>query len=91
MDQSDSDGVCSVCSEEVKGGFKVEAGDAPGVDFMIEIVRTPDNDHIVCDACNDVVHFKCLNHPHTGYCDRCFDKYGLEDVNDAFPLSGLAQ
>jgi hypothetical protein len=42
-------------------------------------VPTPDRDLNVCDACNDMVHFKCSAHPATGYCDRCFEKYDLED------------
>ncbi len=56
-----------------------------GRGFAIAIVATPDRDFIVCDACNVVVHFKCSRHPKTGYCDRCFDKYDLEDPDDLWP------
>jgi hypothetical protein len=82
MQDQESGDVCSVCKKSVKGGFGVIEEDA-GDGFTIEISATPDRDFNVCDACNDVVHFACSRHPETGYCDRCFEKYNLEDPETA--------
>jgi hypothetical protein len=78
MQDQESGDLCSVCSKPVTGGFDVIEG-KQGDGFTVAIVPTPDRDFNVCDACNDMVHFKCSAHPATGYCDRCFEKYDLED------------
>jgi hypothetical protein len=86
MKDQESGDLCSVCSKPVKGGFDVTEG-TRGEEFTIEIVGTPDRDFNVCDACNDIVHFKCSKHPETGYCDRCFEKYDLEEPKSPYGLS----
>ncbi len=86
--QHPSDEVCSVCSKPVQGGFTVqesESNDSEG--FTIEIEGTPDRDFNDCDGCNTRVHFRCSKHPKTGYCDRCFEKFGLEEYEDPWPWS----
>jgi len=83
-----SNEVCSVCREPVAGGFTVQGSEASdGRQFTIEIAGTPDRDFNDCDACNTRVHYRCSKHPKTGYCDRCFEKYGLEDYFDPWPWS----
>jgi hypothetical protein len=80
MQDQESGEVCSVCKEPVKGGFNVLDTEAvDGEKMIIAIVDTPDRDFNDCDACNTRVHFRCSQHPASGYCDRCFDKYGLEE------------
>jgi hypothetical protein len=87
MQDQESGDVCSVCKKPVKGGFDVVEGEGDE-GFTIAIVATPDRDFNVCDACNVVVHFKCSQHPETGYCDGCFARYNPEDTGSA---SGRAQ
>jgi hypothetical protein len=80
--------VCSVCGKPVAGGFTVQESELKdGEQIIIEIADTPDRDFNDCDACNTRVHFRCSKHPKTGYCDRCFEKYGLEDYTDPWPWS----
>jgi hypothetical protein len=64
----------------VVGGFTIRDSEPEdGGPFIIAIASTADRDFNVCDACNDVVHFGCSKHPKSGYCDRCFEKYDLQD------------
>ena len=73
----------------VKGGFNVlgmEAGDGEGA--TIAVVGTRDRDFNDCDACNARVHFRCSRHPASGYCDRCFEKYDLEDPSEHWVFQG---
>ena len=75
--QDPSSDVCSICSEPVVGGYTVlDSEPADGGRFLIEIVGTPDRNFNDCDVCNTRVHFRCSRHPETGYCDRCFLRYG---------------
>ena len=83
MQDQESGDVCSGCKKPVKGGFDVVEGEGDE-GFTIAIVATPDRDFNVCDGCNEVVHFACSHHPATGYCDRCFEKYDLEDTGTVF-------
>ena len=90
--QDTSEGNCSVCGKPVVGGFTFQESEAKdGEPFTIEIAGTPDRDFNVCDACNDLVHYRCSKHPKTGYCDRCFLKYGLEDYSDPWPWSQVGK
>jgi hypothetical protein len=78
--EDNSNGVCSVCEKPVRGSFTVQESESKdGEPFIIEVAGTPDRDFNVCDACNDLVHYRCSKHPETGYCDRCFEKYGHQD------------
>jgi hypothetical protein len=86
--QDTSGEVCSICSEPVTGGFTVrEPEPEDGGRFVIAVTGTRDRDFNDCDACNARVHFRCSRHPETGYCDRCFEKYGLRDHEDPWPWS----
>jgi hypothetical protein len=90
--EDSSNEVCSVCSKPVAGGFTVQESESrDGEQFIIEIADTPDRDFNDCDACNTRVHFRCSKHPKTGYCDRCFEKYGLEDYTDPWPWSQVGK
>jgi hypothetical protein len=89
MQDKRSDEVCSVCGKEVRGGFTVQESDwADGGGFAMAVVGTPDRDFNDCDACNDRVHWRCSKHPKSGYCDRCFEKYGLEEPGEPFVVTG---
>ena len=86
--QDDTNEICSVCGKPTGGSLRVlETGSKDGDEAIIVVVGTTDRDFNVCDACNDVVHFRCSKHPNTGYCDRCFEKYDLQDDSSPYGLS----
>ena len=90
--EDSSNEVCSVCEKPVAGGFTVqESESSDGEQFIIKIEGTPDRDFNVCDACNDMVHYRCSKHPKTGYCDRCFEKYDLQEYEDPRPWSKVGK
>jgi len=62
--------VCIECGEAVKGTFTVAESSFAGFP-VIRVSRTVDNDHIVCDCCNDTYHMACCSNWHSGLCDRC--------------------
>lgn len=66
--------ICTVCGKETRGGFtvweKVRSDGTP----IIAIDSTPDRNFNVCDLCNDVVCFRCSDHPESGYCNKCYRK-----------------
>ncbi len=66
--------ICSVCGRSTRGGFDVSERSSNDGVAVIAIDSTPDRDFNVCDLCNDVVHFRCSQHPETGYCDSCYGK-----------------
>ena len=68
-----------------------ESESSDGEQFIIEVAGTPDRDFNVCDACNTLVHYRCSTHPKTGYCDSCFEKYGLEEYSDPWPSRQVSQ
>jgi hypothetical protein len=75
---------CSVCGKETVGDFTVRKTDArDGAGFTIAIIGSSDRDFNDCDGCNARVHWRCSKHPETGYCDRCFEKYDLDDIHDS--------
>jgi hypothetical protein len=85
MQDKESDEVCSVCGGKTEGEFTVRETDAKdGAGFTIAIVGSSDRDFNDCDGCNARVHWRCSKRPHTGYCDWCFEKYGLEEPDDPF-------
>jgi len=84
MQNKTSNEVWSVCGREVNGDFTVTSKEVEvGGAFIISIISSPDRDFNDCDACNSRVHWRCSRHPDSGYCDFCFEKYGLEDPAEA--------
>ena len=74
---------CEVCNEtELEGelgvctasGFSEPLGEEVTLIFLKETTR---RNHIICDSCNKVVCHNCCEHPRSGYCDSCIEKYNL--------------
>ena len=85
--QETTNEVCSVCNKPTIGGFTVQESESKDGDkFVIAIAGTPDRDFNDCDACNARVHYRCSKNPSTGYCDRCFEKYDLQDDSSPYGL-----
>ena len=88
--QETTNEVCSVCNKPTIGGFTVQESESKDGDkFVIAIAGTPDRDFNDCDACNARVHYRCSKHPSTGYCDRCFEKYDLQDMTSPYGLKSM--
>lgn len=68
---------CEICGREVHGDIQVVEGRLPNGARMVRMISTPDRDWIACDSCNKLVCHHCCEHPKTGYCDSCIDKYNL--------------
>lgn len=70
--------LCVKCGKEVQGDFTVSNELRDGVRF-IGIGRTEDNDHIVCDFCNNTLHMACCTDWEGGCCDQCLrEELGAE-------------
>ena len=67
-------GTCTVCTQPVNGGFEVYGRQMRDGTPVIALHSTSDRDHNVCDLCNRPVHFRCSQHPNSGYCNDCHDK-----------------
>lgn len=68
---------CEVCFREVCEEVEVDQTTATCV-VLVRVMAPPDRDWILCDACNKLVCNSCCRHPESGYCDSCYDRYGLE-------------
>jgi len=65
-------GSCAACGQLVNGSVEVYEQRLRDGTPVIVLGLTPDRDHNVCDLCNRVVHFRCSQHPDTGFCDDCY-------------------
>jgi hypothetical protein len=63
--------ICSVCREPVTGSFEVHEYRRKGVPQIV-IESTSDRNFNVCDSCNDVICYRCSEHPDSGYCNHCY-------------------
>ena len=70
-DHQQSSGICSVCKEEVRGGFDVYSREREDA-FEIVIDSTPDRNFNVCDWCNDITCFRCSEDRDSGLCNPCY-------------------
>ena len=68
---------CEICGREVCGTIDITEEELAAGAWAIFLRATPDRDWIACDSCNKVVCHDCCEHPRTGYCDTCIDKYNL--------------
>lgn len=71
---------CEICGREVHGDIQVVEGQLPSGAWFVRMIETPDRDWICCDSCNKLVCHDCCQHPKTGYCDTCIDKYNLLEL-----------
>jgi hypothetical protein len=44
---------------------------------VILIHETSPRNWILCDSCNKLVCHSCCQHPETGYCNECIERYDL--------------
>lgn len=79
--------ICTVCHNEVRGGFEVREGMIEDGTPVIAIEGTLDRNFNVCDACNDVICFHCSTEPESGLCNRCLGR-SKRDALDADLLEG---
>ena len=47
--------------------------------LLILLKETTRRNYIVCDSCNKAVCHNCCEHPRSGYCDSCIEKYSLHE------------
>jgi hypothetical protein len=77
---------CEVCNEtDLEGELAAFASPAFSETLdeevgLIMLRGTARRNHIICDSCNKAVCHNCCSHAKSGYCDRCIDKYGLQDI-----------
>jgi hypothetical protein len=74
---------CEVCNEtELEGELGVFTtsviSEMPKEEFtLISLRETTRRNYIACDGCNKAVCHNCCEHPRSGYCDSCIEKYNL--------------
>lgn len=84
-DQSQDEGErCEKCQAQLYGQLAVEFEEIEGMS-VISFRETSTRNWILCDACNRLLCRSCCQHPDTGFCDECLQKYGVS------PLSGKEQ
>lgn len=74
---------CEICNEtELEGELGVFTASAfsESLDEEVTLIflkETTRRNHIICDSCNKAVCHNCCEHPRSGYCNSCIEKYNL--------------